>query len=121
MNAVNLAKAFDNITEYWSPRIIGRVNDQYVKAAKLKGQLAWHKHENEDELFHVIRGGLAIQLNGEREVVVNAGEFFVVPRGMLHNPVAEMECWVVLVETITTKHTGDVETSQTKTIEQQLS
>ena len=120
MKPVSLAQAFQGIREYWSPKVIGRVNDQYVKAAKLKGQLAWHMHENEDELFQVIQGELVIQLEGDREVTLRAGEFFVVPRGVRHNPVAENECWILLIETLTTKHTGDVETPLTKTIEQQL-
>ena len=121
MESINLAKVFNGITDYWSPKVIGRVNDQYVKAAKLKGQLAWHMHQDEDELFHVIRGRLVIQLEGDREVVVRPGEFFVVPRSVMHNPIAEKECWIMLVETVTTKHTGSVETPLTKTIEQQLS
>jgi mannose-6-phosphate isomerase-like protein (cupin superfamily) len=73
------------------------VNDQYVKVAKLKGQVAWHMHQEEDELFYVLRGRLVIQLEGDREVVLKAGEFFVVPRGLMHNPIAEREsagsCW----------------------------
>jgi mannose-6-phosphate isomerase-like protein (cupin superfamily) len=120
MESVNLAKTFNGIIEYWSPKVVGRVNDQYVKVAKLKGQLAWHMHEDEDELFQVVRGRLVIQLEGGREVALKAGEFFVVPRGVLHNPIAAKECWVVLVETVTPKHTGNVETPLTKTIEQQL-
>ena len=120
MKPVSIAQAFEGIRGYWSPKVIGRVNDQYVKAAKLKGQLAWHMHENEDELFQVIQGELVIQLEGDREVTLRAGEFFVVPRGVRHNPVAENECWILLIETLTTKHTGDVETPLTKTIEQQL-
>lgn len=120
MQAVNLAAAFERVTDYWSPKVVGRVNDQYVKVAKLKGELAWHQHENEDELFHVIQGRLVIQLEGGREVTIRPGEFFVVPRGVRHNPVAEEECWIVLIETVSTKHTGDVETPLTTTIEQQL-
>ena len=117
---VNLTEALGGIDEYWSPKVVGRVNDQYVKVAKLKGQLAWHKHDDEDELFQVVRGRLVIQLEND-EIVLNAGEFCVIPRGVMHNPVADEECWIVLVETVTTKHTGDVETPLTKTIEQQLS
>ncbi len=121
MQSVNLVKAFEGITEYWSPKVIGQVNDQYVKVAKLKGQLAWHSHQDEDELFQVIRGRLVIELGEGRDVVLGPGEFFVVPRGIRHNPVADEECWVVLIEAITTKHTGEVEMPLTKTIEQQLS
>jgi quercetin dioxygenase-like cupin family protein len=120
MQAVNLAQAFETVTEYWSPKVVGRVNDQYVKIAKLKGQLAWHKHDDEDELFQIVKGRLVIQLEGDREVMLQTGELFTVPKNVLHNPVAEEECWIVLVETVTTKHTGDVETPLTKTIAQQL-
>jgi mannose-6-phosphate isomerase-like protein (cupin superfamily) len=117
--SVNLLRALEGVTEYWSPKVVGRVNDQYVKVAKLKGELAWHKHDAEDELFQVLKGRLVIQFE-DGEVVLNAGEFCTVPRGVMHNPVAAQKCWIVLVETVTTRHTGDVETPLTKTIEQQL-
>jgi quercetin dioxygenase-like cupin family protein len=120
MQPVNPAKLFDSITDYWSPKVIGRVNDQYIKVAKVKGELAWHKHDNEDELFQVVKGRLIIQLEGNRAVTLQAGEFFVVPKGVMHNPIAEEECWITLIETITTQHTGDVQTPLTKTIDQQL-
>src|SRR5438477_7806580 len=89
MHAVSFAEVLDSITDYWSPKVVGRVNDQYVKVAKLKDQLAWHKHDDEDELFHVIRGRLVIELEGGRKVAILPGEFFIVPRGVMHNPVAE--------------------------------
>jgi mannose-6-phosphate isomerase-like protein (cupin superfamily) len=117
--AVDPLEVLGALTEYWSPKVIGRVNDQYVKVAKLKGQLAWHSHADEDELFQVVKGQLIIQLQ-DGEVSLRPGEFCVIPRGMMHNPVAEEECWIVLIETVTTKHTGDVETPLTKTIEQQF-
>ncbi|MCQ8241878.1 cupin domain-containing protein [Rhizosaccharibacter radicis] len=120
MMALNVAAELEALTEYWSPRVIGRVNDQYVKVAKVKGELAWHRHEEEDELFHVVRGRLRIQFEGGREIVLDEGGFAVVPKGVLHNPVAEEECWIVLIETVTTRHTGDVDTPFTRTIEQQL-
>ena len=119
MPVVNLLGAFEDINEYWFPKVVSRVNDQYIKVAKLKGQLAWHKHDHEDELFQVVKGRLVIQLE-DGEIALNSGEFCVVPRGVLHNPVAEEECWIVLVETVTTKHTGDVETPLTRTIERQI-
>ncbi len=118
--AVNLHAALDGVTEHWSPRVIGRVNDQYVKVAKLLGELVWHRHDDEDELFQVVRGCLRIQFEDGAETVVTAGEFCIVPRGVLHNPVADEECWIVLIETVTTKHTGDVQTPRTRPIEQQL-
>jgi mannose-6-phosphate isomerase-like protein (cupin superfamily) len=116
---LNFAKALESVTEHWSPRVIGRVNDQYVKVAKVKGQLAWHKHDHEDEMFLVVYGQLKIELEG-RSVLLKAGDFYVIPRNTLHNPVAEEECGLVLIETVTTKHTGDVVDPRTKTIEKQL-
>lgn len=120
IGAINLEAAFDGVTEHWSPRVVARVNDQYVKVAKVKGQLAWHKHDAEDELFQVVRGRLRIEFEGGGDVVLNEGEFCVVPKGVMHNPVADEECWIVLIETVTTQHTGDVVTPLTKSIEQQL-
>jgi mannose-6-phosphate isomerase-like protein (cupin superfamily) len=117
IGTVNLDAAFEQLTEHWSPRIVGRVNDQYVKVAKLLGELTWHKHDEEDELF---RGSLRIAVKDEPDILLEAGEFCVIPRGTLHNPVAAQECWIVLVETITTRHTGDVETPQTRSIASQL-
>ena len=118
--SVNLVAALDGVAEHWSPKVVGRVNDQYVKVAKVLGQLAWHRHDDEDELFQVLRGRLRIQFEGGVETVLQAGEFCVVPRGVLHNPVADEECWIMLVETVTTRHTGDIETPRTKSIAQQL-
>jgi mannose-6-phosphate isomerase-like protein (cupin superfamily) len=117
---VNLTAAFADITEHWSPKVVGRVNDQYVKLAKLLGELAWHSHADEDELFQVVRGRLRIQFEDRPEVVLEAGEFCVVPRGVRHNPVAEQECWIVLIETVTTRHTGDVDTPRTRPIAEQV-
>jgi quercetin dioxygenase-like cupin family protein len=119
-SAYQPGSALDSVTEHWSPKVVGQVNDQYVKVAKLLGEIAWHSHADEDELFQVVRGRLRIQFEGDKEVVLNPGEFYVVPRGVLHNPIADEECWIVLIETVTTKHTGDVETPLSKSIEQQL-
>lgn len=119
MMAVNLLKELEQVHEYWSPRIVGRVNDQYIKVAKLKGSLTWHKHDEEDELFHVIRGSLRIELEGGH-VELNEGDMYVVRKGVMHNPVAAEECWIALVETVTTKHTGDVIVDRTRSIEEQL-
>ena len=116
----NLLEEFDHVTEYWSPRIIARVNDQYVKVAKLKGTLTWHKHEDEDELFHIIKGELTIEYENEK-VHLKEGDMHVVPKGLMHNPVADDECWIALIETVTTKHTGDIIMEKTKTLDQQLS
>ena len=119
MKTVNLLKELELVDDYWSPRVVGEVNDQYVKVAKLKGKLAWHKHDDEDELFYVLKGRLVIEYEGG-QVVLNDGDFHVVPKGTMHNPVAEDECWIALIESVTTQHTGDVVTDKTKSIEQQL-
>lgn len=118
--SIDLRAALDGVTDYWSPRVVGRVNDQYVKVAKLLGELVWHRHDDEDELFQVLSGRLRIQFEGGRETVVEEGQFCVVPRGTLHNPVADQECGIVLIETVTTRHTGDVDTPRTRSIEEQL-
>jgi mannose-6-phosphate isomerase-like protein (cupin superfamily) len=117
---VNICRAYEAIDQFWSPRVLGRVNDQYVKVAKLSGRLTWHKHDEEDELFLVMKGRLTIELEGREPVHVEPGEFFVVPRGVMHNPIAEDECWIVLIETVSTKHTGDIIIERTRSIEEQL-
>ncbi|MEX2500421.1 MAG: cupin domain-containing protein [Wenzhouxiangellaceae bacterium] len=108
-----------SLDEYWSPRVIGEVDDHYVKVAKLKGTLAWHAHADEDELFHVLEGVLKIEMP-DRTVLLEGGDMFIVPRGVQHNPVADEECLVMLFERKTTLHTGDVATEKTRLIDQQL-
>ncbi len=120
IHPVNLQAGLQSITEYWSPKVVARVNDQYVKVAKLKGSIAWHKHDQEDELFQVIYGSLRLELENEAKVILNAGEFCVVPKGVLHNPVADEECGIVLIESLSAKHTGDVITPHTRSIAEQL-
>lgn len=119
MKVVSMMHELQQVTEYWSPRVVGQVNDQFVKVAKLKGSLTWHKHDDEDELFYVLKGRLVIEYEDD-QVVLNEGDFHVVRKGMMHNPVADEECWIALVETVTTRHTGDLVIDKTKTIEQQL-
>jgi quercetin dioxygenase-like cupin family protein len=118
--ATTLLDQFARVDAHWSPKVIGRVNDQYLKVAKVQGEFAWHKHDAEDELFLVMRGELQIQLEHSAPVILREGDFYVVPRGVMHNPRAEEECWVVLIETVTTQHTGDVDTPLTRSIEEQL-
>lgn len=119
VRTVNFLEELEHVDDYWSPRVVGKVNDQYVKVAKVKGTFTWHRHDDEDELFYVLKGQLVIEYEQGR-VVLNEGDFHVVPKGTLHNPVAEDECWLALIETVTTRHTGDVVTEKTKSIEQQL-
>jgi quercetin dioxygenase-like cupin family protein len=117
---ISIDEAFARVTEHWSPKVVARVNDSYVKVAKVKGSFTWHKHEGQDELFWVVRGQLRIEYEGGRSVTLGPGELHVVPRDTMHNPVADEECWMVLVEPVETKHTGDVVTPQTRSIEEQL-
>lgn len=107
------------LPDLWSPRVIGEVDDTYVKVARIKGVLAWHSHASEDELFYVLRGALRIELE-DGAVELQAGQMWVVPKGVRHNPVAEEECLVLLIERKTTLHTGDVLTDKTRSIAEQL-
>ena len=120
LSPIDIEAQFDRVTEYWSPKVIGRVNDQYIKVAKVKGEFTWHSHDAEDELFLIVRGQLRIALE-DGEVTLSPGQFVVMPRGVRHKPIADEECWIVLIETVTTKHTGDVETPFTRSIAEQLS
>jgi mannose-6-phosphate isomerase-like protein (cupin superfamily) len=108
-----------SLTELWSPRVVGEVDDAYIKVAKVQGSLAWHAHEGEDELFLVLKGRLRIEMENET-VELGEGEMFVVPKGVRHNPVAEQECHVLLIERKSTLHTGDVMTEKTRSIADQL-
>jgi mannose-6-phosphate isomerase-like protein (cupin superfamily) len=112
IETVNLAQKFDLIQETWSPRIAGEINDAYVKLARLKGEFVWHQHEQEDELFLVVKGRLLIRLR-ERDLWVDAGEFVIIPKGVEHCPVAEEEVQVLLLEPKTTVNTGDVRNERT--------
>jgi mannose-6-phosphate isomerase-like protein (cupin superfamily) len=120
MNAVLSPRALAaGLAELWSPRIVGEVNDAFVKVAKVHGALAWHRHDHEDELFLVLQGRLRIELE-DGAVELAEGEMFVVPRGVLHNPVATEECLLLLLEPKTTRHTGDVVTERTRSLAEQL-
>jgi mannose-6-phosphate isomerase-like protein (cupin superfamily) len=116
----DIAAALEQVTDHWTPRVIGQVNDQYIKVAKLLGELVWHAHDAEDEMFLVVYGNLVIQLEGDQEINLAPGQFFVVPKGVQHNPVAAEEVGIVLIETVTTAHTGSVESERSVPIERQL-
>jgi len=112
MEKVNLVEKFGLFEEYWSPKIVGELNGQHVKLAKLKGEFIWHHHETEDELFLVVKGQLVLELR-EQDVVLEEGEFFIVPRGVEHKPVAEEEVHVLLFEPKSTLNTGNVRSERT--------
>ena len=117
MDKVNLAEKFSRIQDYWSPKIAGELNDSYVKLVKFKGEFLWHHHDNEDELFLVVKGQMRMKFrlpdSGDREVSVNEGEFIIVPRGVEHCPVAEEEVHVILLEPKSTLNTGNVRNERT--------
>lgn len=112
MEKVNLAEKFTLFHEHWSPRIVGELNESYVKLAKLEGEFIWHHHEHEDELFLVIKGRLLMQFR-DREVWIEEGEFLIVPQGIEHRPVAEEEVHVVMIEPKTTLNTGNITSERT--------
>ena len=109
---VNLAEKLEQFSEHWSPRIVGELNGQHVKLAKLEGEFVWHHHEREDELFLVLRGHLSIELR-DRTVELDEGELFIVPRGVEHRPVAEGETHVLLLEPSSTLNTGNLRNERT--------
>jgi len=115
ISKVNLREKLALFSEYWRPRVVGELNGQQVKLAKLKGTFDWHHHEHEDELFLVLKGALLLRLCAG-EVVLNEGEFFIVPRGVEHQPVAEEEVHVLFFEPASTLNTGNLRNE--KTIEQ---
>ena len=109
----------ESLSKYWTPQVIGEVDDAYVKVAKIKGTLAWHSHPKEDEMFLVLRGQMKIEME-DQTTCLKEGEMFVVPKGVRHNPVAEEECWILLFERKSTLHTGDNVCEKTCSIGEQL-
>jgi len=113
MSKVNIAEKFSKITEYWKPYIGAELNGQYVKFDKLKGEFVFHHHDNEDELFLVVKGRFRMEFR-DRHEWIEEGEFIVVPRGVEHKPVAEEECWILLFEPASTLNTGNIEDERTR-------
>jgi mannose-6-phosphate isomerase-like protein (cupin superfamily) len=118
MSKVNLADKFTKFEDLWSPKLVGELNENYIKLAKGKGELDWHSHENEDEFFLVVSGHLDIHLR-DKVVSLDPGEFYVVPKGVEHRPVANEGAEIVLIEPRQTLHTGTRMTDQTVAIEDQ--
>ena len=109
----------ESLAELWSPRVIGEVDDSYIKVAKVHGTFGWHDHEHEDELFFILKGRLRIEMeSGAAEL--GEGEMFVVPKGLRHNPVAENECLIMLIERKSTLHSGNVVNENTRSLAEQL-
>ena len=110
---VNLAEKFSSIDDYYSPRIAGEVNDFHVKLGKLKGDFVWHHHDNEDELFLVTKGQLTIMLRDQEDIVLNPGEFAIIPKGIEHKPVCDEEVHCLMFEPKSTLNTGNIENERT--------
>ena len=113
MNKINLSQKFSLFNDFWSPKIVGELNDSHIKIAKLKGEFDWHHHENEDELFFVVKGQLLIKFR-DTEVSLEEGELIVIPKGVDHLPIATDEVHVILIEPKGTLNTGNVITEKTK-------
>ena len=113
MEVVNIKEKFNLFTDQWSPKIIGQLNGQDVKLAKIKGEFIWHDHKNEDELFYIIKGTLNIEFRN-KTVTLHEGEMLIIPKGIEHKPIAKEEVWVLLFEPSNIKHTGDVKHELTK-------
>ena len=117
---MNLKEQLKEVKDYFSPKIVTEVNDQYVKIAKIKGQeVPWHNHENEDELFYILEGTLLMEIENETDRTMKSGDIFVVPKGINHKVSSIDECSIMLIETKTTKHTGEVMSAITKSIQDQ--
>jgi len=112
MDKVNLSQKFKLFDQYRTPKIVGELNGQYVKLVKVRGEFVWHKHDNEDELFLVVKGSLTIKLR-DRDIELNEGEFYIVPKDMEHKPFAEKEAHILMFEPKSTRHTGDVKSELT--------
>jgi mannose-6-phosphate isomerase-like protein (cupin superfamily) len=113
MKKVNLLHKFSLFNDQWSPKIVGELNGQQVKLVKIVGEFVWHKHDNEDELFYVVKGSFTMELR-DQNIELNEGEFLIVPKGVEHKPVAEKEAWIMLFEPSATLNTGNVIDEKTK-------
>ena len=115
MDKINLNQKLSLFHEHWNPKIVGEMNDSYIKLAKLQGEFDWHHHDNEDELFFVVKGQLTIKFR-DKDLVLSAGELVVIPKGVDHLPVAAEEVHVMLIEPKGTLNTGNVVTEKTKQV-----
>ena len=117
---MNIKQELETVSKYFTPKIIAEVNDQYVKLAKIKGDdIPWHNHENEDELFYIIDGELLMEIENEPPRIMKPGDMIVVPKSVNHRVSSTSECSIMLIETKTTKHTGETITAVTKSIAEQ--
>lgn len=118
---MNLIDSFSGLDTYFSPKIIGEVNNQYIKVVKIKGQeVPWHNHENEDELFYVVKGALLMEIENQPGLIMKKGDILVVKKGQNHRVSAKDECLIMLIESKTTEHTGKIKSVITKSIRDQF-
>lgn len=110
---VNIARKLTLFNDYWSPKIVGEINNFQVKVVKVQGEFDWHHHDEEDEMFLIVKGSLLMQFQDQDDVMVNEGEFIIIPHGVEHRPVAAEECHLILIEPHGTLNTGNVETDHT--------
>ncbi|MFK7936326.1 MAG: cupin domain-containing protein [Saprospiraceae bacterium] len=121
MEKLNLKEKFNDIQDYWSPQVVGEINDVYVKLARGKGEdIPWHNHANEDELFFIVEGNLLFEEEGKAPFTMNKGDMYIVKRGVNHRVSASDDCLIMLIENKTTAHTGTVETAITRSLAEQL-
>lgn len=112
MKPINVFQKFEQFNDKWNPKIIGELNGQHVKIAKIEGEFPFHNHENEDELFYVMKGSMVMEYEDHKQVV-NQGEMIIVPKGVMHRPVTQEEVWIMLFEPAQIKHTGNVQHEKT--------
>ncbi|MCY1722744.1 cupin domain-containing protein [Prolixibacteraceae bacterium Z1-6] len=118
---MNILDKFNKIDEYFAPKIVGEVNDVYVKIAKIKGdEIPWHNHHEEDEMFYVLEGTLLFEIENEEPFRMYKGDLYIVTKGINHRVSSKKECKIMLIENKTTEHTGDVQSEITKSIADQL-
>ncbi len=121
INKINLMGSFQLLTDYFAPKIIGEVNDVFVKIARIKGEdIPWHNHKDEDELFYIVEGSLLFEIEGQESFTMNEGDIFIVGRGINHRVSSSEECKIMLIENKSTAHTGEVITEITRGIDEQL-
>ena len=112
IDKINPVEKFNHFDDHWSPKIVAELNDAHIKLVKLQGEFVWHHHDNEDELFYVIKGRLLMKLEG-RDVSLDEGEMIIIPKGIEHMPVAPEEVWIMLIEPKSTLNTGNVQNERT--------
>jgi mannose-6-phosphate isomerase-like protein (cupin superfamily) len=117
---INIPATLNNITNYFSPKIIGEVNDVYIKIVKILGEkIPWHNHKDEDELFYILEGSMEIEIENKPRFQMNKGDLYIAQRGVNHKVSSQNECHLMLIENKTTSHTGEMSTEITKSIEEQ--